>query len=493
MRPVENKAMLITYADSLGGNLRGVQEILDEEFRGAFGGVHVLPFYPSSGDRGFAVVHYDSVEPRFGDWAALDGLAERYFVMADFMINHVSIRSMEFEDYLRRGDASEYRGMFIHWDEFWPDGGPSDRDRAVLYRRKPGGPVKEFVRDDGRVVRLWNTFFAEQVDIDPFTPATQEYYRRTLGRLAEHVPLIRFDAFAYAAKRPGTSCFFVEPEVWEVLEIGMEPLRGTGVQILPEIHEHHRYQLQMAERGHWVYDFALPMLMLHALMTGRTERLQHWLRICPRKQFTTLDTHDGIGVVDVVDLLDEDEIDLVVSRVEQVLADSRRFADVPTAIHRDGRPPRPYQLTSTFLSALGEDEDALLLARVVQLYTPGIPQLYYVGTLFGSNDVRALQKDRDPRSINRHDYDRTEVAARVTHGPVAQLLAILRFRNSFPAFQGELEVVPTPSPTGLELRWSTTASSTTLRANFASLSFEITAQENGDEPVVRFRDRGRRA
>jgi sucrose phosphorylase len=115
---------------------------------------------------------------------------------------------------------------------------------------------------------------------------------------------VRLDAFAYAVKKAGTDCFFVEPEIWELLHAAENVVEPYGVQILPEIHEHYTIQLKIADKGFWVYDFALPMLLLHALYTGRPDRLLNWFTICPRKQFTTLDTHDGIGVVDVVGLSD---------------------------------------------------------------------------------------------------------------------------------------------------------------------------------------------
>ncbi|MGQ7297887.1 sucrose phosphorylase [Quadrisphaera sp. KR29] len=487
MKPVTNEAMLITYADSLGGDLRQLQQLLDGELAGAFGGVHVLPFYPSSGDRGFAVVHYDTVDPRFGTWDDVERLAERYTLMADFMINHVSIRSAEFQDYLAHGDASPYRGMFIRWDEFWPDGAPTPDDLETLYSRREGGPVRTFTRADGTEVQLWSTFFAEQVDVDPFHPATQEYYRRTLGRLAQLVPIVRFDAVAYAFKRPGTSCFFVEPEIWQVFEIGTEPLRAQGTQVLPEVHERYEIQLAMAERGLWVYDFALPMLTLHALMTGRTDRLAHWLRICPRTQFTTLDTHDGIGVVDVAGLLSEDEVDLVSERVSAVIADSRHLVQGrEPVVRRDGQKARRYQLMCTFHDALGDD-DAHLLARVLQLFVPGIPQVYYVGALFGGNDLEALAAVGDPRAINRHDYTADEVRERVAHPHVALFLDVLRWRNQSPVFDGEPTVTETGEPGGLVLRWTSGEEAAELRADLVGLTFEVVEERDGGERVTVFR------
>lgn len=140
MKNIENKCMLITYADSMGKNLKALAHILDKHFSGVFGGVHVLPFFPSSGDRGFAVINYDTVDPAFGSWEDIDHLAEKYYLMADFMLNHVSIRSQEFQDYQKKGDASPYRDMFIHWNEFWPGGEPTEKDLQALYE-KPKAPI----------------------------------------------------------------------------------------------------------------------------------------------------------------------------------------------------------------------------------------------------------------------------------------------------------------------------------------------------------------
>ncbi len=241
--------MLITYPDSLGRNLKDLKTVLEKYFQGAVCGVHILPFYPSSGDRGFAVIEYDKVDPAFGDWSDIDGLAQKYTLAADFMLNHISIRSKEFKDYMENGDASPYRDMFIHWDEFWPNGEPTEEENDALYRRKSGGAYLEFTRSDGKAVKLWNTFFPEQVDINPYAPITQDYFDRNLKLIASHVPLIRFDAFAYTSKRPGTSCFFVEPDIWNVLDIATRPLKETGAQMLAEIHENYTIQLKCRREG----------------------------------------------------------------------------------------------------------------------------------------------------------------------------------------------------------------------------------------------------
>lgn len=473
MKKIENEVMLITYADSLGRNLKDLEMVLKKHFQGAVKGVHVLPFFPSSGDRGFAVIEYDKVDPTFGDWSDIDRLADKYTLAADFMINHVSIRSQEFQDYMEKGDASEYRDMFIHWDKFWPNGEPTEEEIEKMYRRKPGGAYMEFIRKDGQKVKLWNTFFSEQVDIDPYQKPTQDYFDRNLGLLAKHVPLIRFDAFAYASKRPGTSCFFVEPDIWNVLDIAMKPLRHTGTQMLAEIHENYTIQLKMAGKGYWVYDFALPMLLLHGLYSGRTDRLLHWMNICPHNQFTTLDTHDGIGVVDVVDLLTDDEIDYVREIVDKITEPAQQYSKGHSMIKLTGKQARRYQLGCTYYNALDCNNEAYLLARAVQFFTPGIPQVYYVGMLAGKNDIESLKNGGEGRSINRHNYSLEEIDEAVEQPVVQKLLKLMRFRNSYKVFDGKFSVTA-EGPEQISMFWNDGDLHAVLNANFKELQFKIT-------------------
>jgi len=474
MRKISNQIMLITYADSMGKNLKDLYEVLDEHFSGVIEGVHILPFFPSSGDRGFAPIDYFKVDPAFGDWEDIRRFSEKYYLMCDFMINHISSHSEEFKDYMRNKDASPYRNMFIRWNEVW-NGEPSEEDIDKLYFRKMTGPVMEYSFDDGSKVKLWNTFGPDQVDLNPYDPVTQEYYKKNLEHLAQYVPLIRFDAVAYTTKRPGTSCFFVEPEIWDVLKIGTAPLKKTGTEVLCEVHENYILQQKMAERGYWVYDFALPMLLLHGLMTGRTDRLIHWLKICPRKQFTTLDTHDGIGVVDVSYLLEEEEIDFVCNRIYKKLEPLDKYRKFPmgSMIKQSGK-KRRYQLNITYYSALDEDDDAYLLARIVQFYTPGIPQVYYVGLLAGENDVELMKQGGDHRNINRHYYTREEISETVKRPMLQRMYEIMRFRNKYPAFDGNITVDENAGPGKLDILWSKDEYWTRLKADFRTKEYTIT-------------------
>lgn len=472
--------MLITYPDSLGGNLEKLEEILDKYFQGVIGGVHILPFYPSSGDRGFAVINYDEVSPEFGNWENIKNLSEKYYLMADFMINHMSVRSDEFKDYMQRGEESEYKDLFLDWNKFWPNGEPTDVEAEKLPRRKLRRPCFAFTRDDGKTVNLWNTFFEEQVDIDPWSEAAKAYYTRNLGKISEFVPLIRLDALAYATKKAGTECFFVEPQIWDLLELSKNCMK-PGTEILPEIHSDYHYQLRMAEKGYWVYDFALPMLLLHGLFSGRTDRLLHWFSICPRKQFTTLDTHDGIGVVDVTGLLSDEEIDSVREIVNARVETFRPYFRAPIAkIKVSNAEAMQYQLMCTYYSALGEDDKAWLLARSVQLFAPGIPMVYYVGLLAGENDGEAVKIDGEPRSLNRHNFSEEEVEERIKKPVLQRFYDIMRFRNSCPAFNGEFSASAGEKQSELVLSWKKDNNTATLYCDMVTRDMRIEYFENGE-------------
>lgn len=430
---MKNQIMLITYGDSLGKNFSELEQILEKHYKGAVGSIHILPFFPSSADRGFAPMRYDRVDGKFGDFSDLERLGKKYDLMYDFMVNHISAHSPYYLDFQEKKDASEYQDFFIRYKDFWENGEPTREQVDKIYKRKPREPYVELEFADGTTEKIWCTFGEEQIDLDVSSPHVREFMRDTIRFLCEHgASVIRLDAFAYAVKKPDTSCFFVEPEMWDLLyEIEKEAKR-YGVDILPEIHEHYSIQLKIAEKGFWVYDFALPMLVLHALYTHTGERLKHWLEICPRNQMTTLDTHDGIGVVDVADLLTPEEIDVTKELLYEKGANVKKKYSSAEYNNLD-----IYQINCSYYSALGNNDDAYLLARAIQFFAPGIPQVYYVGMLAGENDLALLERTKEGRNINRHYYTPEEVDENFRRPVVQKLRDLMVFRNTCPAFDGE--------------------------------------------------------
>lgn len=469
---IKNETMLITYADSLGKNLKELDENLSKYFKGALGGVHLLPFFPSTGDRGFAPIDYVDVDEAFGSWEDVEKLGEQYYLMFDFMINHISRQSKYYQDYQQNKDQSPYKDLFLSWDKFWPEGRPTKEDVDLIYKRKDRAPKQEIVFADGTCENLWNTFGEEQIDLDVRKDVTKEFIKKTLLSLIEHkASVIRLDAFAYAVKKLDTNDFFVEPEIWELLDYVRDITKAKGCELLPEIHEHYTIQAKITEHDYFVYDFALPMVVLYSLYSGKTNRLVKWLKMSPMKQFTTLDTHDGIGVVDVRDILTQDEVDFAVNELYKIGANVKRKYSSAEYNNLD-----IYQINSTYYSALGDDDAKYFMSRLLQVFAPGIPQVYYVGLLAGKNDIELLEKTKEGRNINRHYYTSDEIATEVKRPVVAALLNLLRFRNQTPAFDLEGSIdVQAPSEYEITIVRSNKDASdqVSLTANLQTLEYTV--------------------
>ncbi|OIM58224.1 sucrose phosphorylase, partial [Oenococcus oeni] len=294
----------------------------------------------------------------------------------------------------------------------------------------------------------------------------------TLQSMVKHgADLIRLDAFAYAIKKIDTNDFFIEPEIWDLLESVRKILEPLHAEILPEIYEHYTILAKINEYGYFTYDFVLPLVILYTLYSGNPKQLAKWLKMSPKKQFTTLDTHDGIGVVDARDILTDEEIDYTSSELYKVGANVKRTYSSAAYNNLD-----IYQINSTYYSALGNDDKAYLLARAIQIFAPGIPQIYYVGLLAGENDLDLLEKTKEGRNINRHYYSEEEVANEVQRPIVACLLKLLAWRNRSAAFdlQGDIQVSATDKNEIKIIRTSTNGQDTAeLTANVALKTFTI--------------------
>ena len=467
---LKNKIMLITYADSLGKNLVELGEILDTYFSKAVGGVHILPFFPSSGDRGFAPIRYDKVDEKFGTFDDIKAIGKNYYLMFDFMINHISRQSPYFKDFLANKDASRYKDFFIRYKNFWVGGEPTQAQVDKIYKRKPKAPCIDANFSDGTTEKVWCTFGDEQIDLNVNSPVVREFVNETLTDMATNgASIIRLDAFAYAVKKTDTNCFFVEPDIWNLLNEIQNLLSPMNVTILPEIHEHYTIQFKIAEKGFWIYDFALPVMILHALYSGNGEYLKKWLEMSPKYQFTTLDTHDGIGIVDVKDLLPDSEVDATKEKMFSEGANVKKIYNTEAYNNLD-----IYQVNTTYYSALGNNDDAYLLARAIQFFAPGIPQVYYVGLLAGKNDLDLLEKTKEGRNINRHYYTKEEIAKEVQRPIVQKLINLMEFRNTHPAFNIDGDIsVEIPEQGKLIITRTFGSNWARLEANLVNKTFSI--------------------
>ncbi|HUA17632.1 MAG TPA: sucrose phosphorylase [Bryobacteraceae bacterium] len=456
---MKNQVQLIAYTDRLsGGGFRELQALLEGPLAGLFGGVHLLPFFWSidGADAGFDPIDHTKADPRLGSWDDVRALASSTDLMADLIVNHISTRSPQFTDFRKRGDASSYACLFLTYGRVFPDGAP-ETELLKIYRPRPGLPFTKVHLDDGTERLLWTTFTSEQVDIDVRSSPGKRYLDQILGQFqAAGIRAIRLDAAGYAIKKRGTSCFMI-PETFEFIGELTQLARQRGIEVLVEIHSHYLQQIEIAKQAQWVYDFALPPLVLHALYTGDVRRLKEWLEMSPRNAITVLDTHDGIGVIDagpdrttpggLPGLLTEEEIASLVETIHLRSAGDSRRATGAAATNLD-----LYQINCTYYDALGRRDDDYLIARAIQFFAPGVPQVYYVGLLAGTNDMDLLRRTGAGREINRHYYTRAEVEERMEAPVVRSLFDLIRFRNAHPAFAGDFEVHSSGS-TSIAMEW----------------------------------------
>lgn len=479
-------AQLITYVDRLGGGgLAEIRRLLTGPLAGTFTGVHLLPFFtPYDGaDAGFDPADHTAVDPRLGGWNDVAAIAATHDVMADLIVNHVSDQSPQYLDFVQHGPTSPYAGMFLESDTVFP-AGPDQAQLDLIYRPRPGLPFTEKVMADGTTRRLWTTFTPHQIDLDMRHPAARAYLTEILERFAAAgVGSVRLDAVGYAIKTPGTSCFMT-PETIDFIGEITRQVNDLEMESLLEIHSHYSDQLAASKLADWVYDFALPPLVLHALYSGTAEPLHRWLEMSPRNAITVLDTHDGIGVIDAgpdetrPGLLSPRQIDELVDGIHAASGGESRRATGAAASNLD-----LYQVNCTFYAALGCDDERYLLARLVQLLCPGVPQIYYAGLLAARNDMRLLENTGVGRDINRPHYSREQIDTALRTDVVQRIVAMARFRNSCPAFAGSF-VLEERSAQQLAVRWEGATTSLTAVVDFARVSFEITLADGADSRAI---------
>jgi sucrose phosphorylase len=456
---MRNQVQLITYIDRLSpGGLKQLQALLTSPLAGVFGGVHLLPFFhPIDGsDAGFDPIDHTLVDPRLGDWTDVRALSQHVEIMADLIVNHVSSQSPQFQDFRENGARSPYARLFLTYDRVFPNGA-TEADLLRIYRPRPGLPFTVLTLKNGEGRLLWTTFTPQQIDIDVHDPQGKAYLSAILKLFAESgIKIIRLDAAGYAIKKPGTNCFMI-PETFAFIAELAAQARALNIEVLVEIHSYFLKQIEIAKHVDRVYDFALPPLVLHALFQADADPLKKWLRVSPRNAVTVLDTHDGIGVIDVgadasdpknlPGLLEPKQIDSLVETIHERSNGESRKATGAAASNLD-----LYQVNCTYYDALGRRDLDYLIARAIQFWAPGVPQVYYVGALGGVNDMDLLAKSGVGRDINRHYYTASEVTAALQKPMVRALLSLIRFRNQHAAFIGQFAVEPSAG-NALSLTW----------------------------------------
>jgi sucrose phosphorylase len=565
--------MLNAYPDSIGSRLADTIALLERpELEDAFSLFYVLPtFFHSDLDRGFSVIDYDLNEALVtrADLEALDRLGIQ--VKLDLVLNHLSVRSPQFQDLLRHGEASDYRDFFIDWDEFWREHGEVSTDGQViphrehldkLFMRKPTLPVLRLQFPDGKVKTYWNTFYQKiefgeitaddfadidgldpdgaaalvdhirvviedkgtigeedlghvghlkdeimatilrkreylgQMDLNARSESVWRFYDETLRKLRDYgAKVIRLDAFAYLHKEPGEPNFFNRPGTWHYLRRLKNIAANYGLTVFPEIHAEYGAGIheEIAGEGYPIYDFFFPGLVIDALDRGDAMPLRRWIDEIQRKGLQTINMlgcHDGIPVLDLrgkrVDgsyrpgLLPDEHVD---AAVERIMA---RGGLTKNLYGADGRKIDYYQINATFFSALGEEDQRLRLARAIQMFMPGVPQVWYLDLFAGSNDYDAVNRGHTAghKEINRTNLSLDDIDRRLQQPVVRDQIDLIRLRNTSPAFRGELRLVDA-APHRLHLAWKNGNAEAELEADLATLDFRVRHVDAAGQETIR--------
>ena len=499
---MQNKIQLITYADSLGRDLEQLDFVLEKYFKREIKGVHILPFYPSSADRGFAPLTHLEVEKSFGDWRDIKKISHKRELVADLVVNHISSESKEFQDFLKKSKKSKFKNFFITTEKFSSRFDlmkiskkirnflaifkePVNFIRRIdfvfhlqgvnkfvlrkIYRPRLGSPFELFEFGDGQKKAVWCTFSRDQIDFDINSPGVRRKIKKWIENLAKNgVKLLRLDAVGYCAKKRGTTGFMI-PETYDFVRWLGKIAHKNGMETLPEIHNHYSMQIKLAktEGVDHVYDFCLPLLVLHSIFKKDSTHLKNWIEIRPKNQITTLDTHDGIGVIDVDGLLNKEESKEL---SEYIFKNGGNATMRASGINSDN--VDVYQINTTYYSALKEDDTDYLIARAIQFFVPGIPQVYYVGLLTGKNDENLLERTGNGRDVMRHHYTLLEIERAIEKPVVGKLMRLMRFRNEYPAFNGKFKLEES-SKHKLILSWKKGRNYCKLTVNFLKKTGEI--------------------
>jgi sucrose 6(F)-phosphate phosphorylase len=356
------------------------------------------------------------------------------------------------------------------------------------------GPYQDYLEQVTDIVESKRRYLG-QMDLNAESEVVWEFYDEALKRLADFgAKLIRLDAFAYLHKKPGMANFFNTPGTWNYLDRLKTISEEHHLTLLPEIHAQYGKQLHsaVAKAGYPIYDFFLPGLLLDALDRGRNIYLLRWINEIQTQDIQTINMlgcHDGIPVLDLDGFTTEDgyqkgllETADIEATMERVL---KRGGRVKNLFGANGKKTAYYQINATYFSALGEDEQKLRLARAIQLFMPGIPQVWYLDLFAGKNDYAAADNGSTAghKEINRTTLTNEMVAAGLQSSVVIDQLEMMRLRNTAEAFNGTLHIADTP-PNELVMTWSQENDSITLQANLESMDFTISHSPAGCKTQV---------
>ncbi|MFO8126439.1 alpha-amylase family glycosyl hydrolase [Yoonia sp.] len=405
----EHDALLITYGNSIIDGAHKPLDLLHDfllrRMKGVVNGVHILPFFPYTSDDGFAVSDFRSVNPQLGDWSDINRISDDFHLMSDLVLNHVSSQGTWFNGY-RQGQTP--------YDRYFFEASPDDNLTAVVRPRTT--PLLQEVETANGPRHLWCTFSHDQIDLDFRNPEVLlEFLRIIRLHVDNGVQIIRLDAVAFLWKQAGTSSIHL-PQTHAIVKL-MRLLCDYAFEtiiLLTETNVPKAENLSYFgnhDEAHAIYNFPLPPLILHAVMSGSAHYLRHWQSGmppapmgCAYLNFTA--SHDGIGMRPAEGILPVQEQARMIDTIKDIggLVSMRALPDGGEA---------PYEINTTYYEATAQTfagKDNYHFARFICTQTivmslEGIPAFYIHSMLATPNDHAQVAHRGMNRAINRHRWD----------------------------------------------------------------------------------------
>ena len=438
----EKTTVLITYANSITSTnnmspLSSLQKFVSSKCQQFIDTVHILPFFPSSSDDGFAVKDYYNIDNEFGDWKDIINISKSFRVMADVVINHGSSEGVWFKNFIKgEGRGHDY---FLSFDNTF--------DITEVVRPRTSPLLNTFDTHDGTRY-LWCTFSKDQVDYNFNNPKViNEFVEIILYYLKMGITIFRFDAVAFLWKRIGTSCMNLE-KTHEIIRLFrtiidyLSPYTVLVTETNTPAAENVSY-FGNGNEAHWIYNFSLPPILIYSVLIGNASYLEKLTMSMPPSQIGTsylnfIASHDGIGLRPVETFLTKIEVERFTQLMEN---NGGKITYRSTNTDVD----EPYEINISLFDAMKETfskEKKLFIERYICIHTimmslEGVPA-FYIHSLFGTeNDYALYQKTGHNRSLNRGkiDYNKinrgTNTKESKIYNKLKELLLIRRNQAAF--------------------------------------------------------------
>ena len=434
---------LISYADTIRNNseppLKSLKDFLDDHIEG-INSIHILPFMPSSSDYGFSVIDYYSIDPKNGSWKELRDISNRFNLMMDIVLNHSSIQSGWFKNYINgSGKGSDYFIEVGNWSGIPQVVRPRTSELFQKFETKNGDKL------------VWCTFSRDQVDLNFKNPKVLiEFIKIFSFYIKKGIRIFRLDAVAYIWKEENTNCIN-RPEthsIVKILRLIIERMDNRAI-LITETNVPNTENLAYfgeSNEAHWIYNFTLSPLILYTLLRGNCSILRKWSMTMPPAKignayFNFLASHDGIGLRPIEGYINKTELTSLLNLMKsfggEISYRTSQWGD-----------KNPYEINISFLDSLrgtfeGVDNfmfDRFICAHTIMFSFEGVPAIYIHSLLGTRNDYESIKKGKENRSINRFKWEKNKIYKLLSNSKslnakiLSRIKEILKIRIKQPAF-----------------------------------------------------------